>query len=62
MAKVIKALREQRELSQPELAKRAQVAQSYIAMLETGEKQNPSLDILKRLAKALKVPVADLLG
>lgn len=61
MAKMIKALREQKGLSQPELAKRAQVSQSYIAMLETGEKKNPSLDVLQRLAKVLEVKVGELL-
>jgi transcriptional regulator with XRE-family HTH domain len=34
----------------------------YIAMLETGKKRNPSVAVLQRLAKALRVPVTELLG
>jgi transcriptional regulator with XRE-family HTH domain len=30
-------------------------------MLETGARKNPSLDLLERLAKALKVKVGELL-
>ncbi len=58
---MIRALREKKGMSQPELAKKAQLAQSYIAMLETGERESPSLAVLKRLAKALKVKVGELL-
>jgi len=57
-------LREQRmraNMTQEELAKRAKVKRSYIAVLEAGHKKNPSLDILKRLARALGVPVGELL-
>jgi transcriptional regulator with XRE-family HTH domain len=49
-------------LTQVELAKRARVSQGYLAKLERGEKANPSLATLERLAKALDVPVAELLG
>lgn len=59
---MIKALREQKGVTQVELAKKARVTQSYVAMLEAGEKKNPSLDVVKRLAKALGVPVTELLG
>ena len=34
--------------------------QRYIAQLETGEQANPTLATLQRLAKALKVTVAEL--
>ena len=44
-----------------DLAKKAGVTQAYIAKLEAGEKKNPSLDVLKRLARALGVPVTELL-
>jgi transcriptional regulator with XRE-family HTH domain len=37
------------------------VTQGYIAQLESGWKKNPSLEILKRLARALGVPVTELL-
>ncbi len=58
---VLKTLREARGIKQEDLAKRAGVTQGYIAQLESGLKTNPSLDLLKRLAKALKVPVTALL-
>ena len=67
---MIKELRERRGMTQEELAKRAGVSQGYIAKLEpsnrpgkakTVRKTNPSLPTLKRLARALGVPVTELL-
>jgi transcriptional regulator with XRE-family HTH domain len=58
---MLKKYRVQRGLSQRDVASRAGVTGAYVAMLETGAKQNPSLAILKRLAKALAVPVTELL-
>jgi Helix-turn-helix len=40
----------------------AGVTKNYITMLEVGKRKNPSLPVLKRLAEALGVPVAELLG
>ena len=48
-------------MTQVELAKKAKVAQPYLAQLEAGVRKNPSLEILKRLARALGVPVGELL-
>jgi len=45
-----------------ELAKRARVAQGYISALEAGEKSNPSVAVIRKLAKALGVPVTALLS
>lgn len=53
-------LRKAKGLTQIDLAKKANVTQAYIAMLECGDKTNPSLTILQRLAKALKVTVGEL--
>ena len=61
LSRVLKTLREQRELTQVQLAKKVRVTQPYIAKLEAGDKANPSLDVLKRLARALGVPLTDLL-
>lgn len=58
---LVKSLREAAEMNQPELAKTAKVTTAYISQLESGKKKNPSLDVLKRLAKALGVPVTELL-
>jgi len=56
----LKAFRRQYKLTQTVLAKRAGVKQPYIVALEKG-RENPTLATLKRLAKALKVTVAELL-
>jgi transcriptional regulator with XRE-family HTH domain len=58
---VIRQLREQRHLTQVELARKAKLTQGYVTMIETGVRKNPSLAILKRLARALGVPVTALL-
>ena len=58
----VKALRQQRGLNQTDLAKRVGVTQAYIAMLEKGNNVNPTLALLTKLAKALKVSVAKLVG
>ena len=60
-AVVLRSLRQQHGWSQAELARRAGVTDAYVAQLETGTRRNPSLEVLQRLAKALKVPVTDLL-
>lgn len=57
---VLKKLREKRGLTQAALAKKVNVHQVTIARLETGER-NPSMDLLQRLAKALKVKMGRLL-
>jgi transcriptional regulator with XRE-family HTH domain len=59
---VLRKLRGAQGLTMAELAKKARVTDAYIAQLETGKKTNPSLDVLKRLARALGVPVGELLG
>ncbi len=61
LGKMLKACREKKGMTQAQLAKRAKVTQAYVAMLEAGAKKNPSLATLKRIAKALKVEVGDLL-
>jgi transcriptional regulator with XRE-family HTH domain len=59
----VKRWREARGLSQLALAKRAKVAQSYISELEAGTKgRRPGVVVLQRLARALDVPVTELLG
>lgn len=62
LSTLLKRLREARGLTQLELAKKAGVAQGYISALEAGEKSNPSVAVIKKLAKALGVPVTELLA
>jgi transcriptional regulator with XRE-family HTH domain len=58
---VIKQLREAKKMSQRALADKVGVTAADITMLETGKRKSPSLPVLKRLAKALGVPVTELL-
>jgi transcriptional regulator with XRE-family HTH domain len=60
MAKRLKQLREERDLSQATLAEKAGISRTYLARLETA-RQDPTLGTLTKLARALRVKVADLL-
>jgi putative transcriptional regulator len=62
IGRVLKALRLKRGYKQIDLAKRAKLTNVYLSQLENGRKKNPSLAVLQRLAKALGVPVTELLG
>ncbi|OAI49305.1 hypothetical protein AYO43_03125 [Nitrospira sp. SCGC AG-212-E16] len=57
---MIKQRRTKLGLSQRALAKQVGVSDAYITQLETRERINPSLAVLKKLAKALKVTIAEL--
>jgi XRE family transcriptional regulator of biofilm formation len=60
LGKVIQRLRDDKGMTQRDLAAKAKVTPGYIAQLEMGLKKNPSLDVLQRLAKALGVKVGRL--
>lgn len=55
LADRVRKLREAKGLSAIQLADRAQIAHSYIALIEAGQQRLPSRAILTRLAKALGV-------
>ena len=57
----VRELRKARDLTQRELAERAQLSLIFIKKLEAGERGNSTVKTLTRLAKALGVPVAELL-
>ncbi len=61
LGSMLKVLRKRQGVSQAALGKRVKVSDAYIAMLETGVRKNPSLPVLRRLAKALSVSVTELL-
>ena len=61
VGQTLKRVRGRNGLSQLQLADRAQVAQSYINDLEAGRKRNPGIEVLRRLAKVLKVKVTELI-
>jgi transcriptional regulator with XRE-family HTH domain len=56
----LKQLRTVQGMTQVELAKRAKVTQGFIAQLEGGFRKDPSLSTLRRLARALKCKVSEL--
>ncbi len=55
----LRKLRKDKGLSQAVLAERAQLSREYVNKIEAG-RYDPPLSTLNRLAKALKVKVADL--
>lgn len=57
---MLRAIRERRDISQTALAKKVGVHRVTVARIESGSRQ-PSMDLLQRLAKALKVPLSKLL-
>ena len=54
--------RTQAGLSQAQLAAATGLSKTYIVRLETDSSANPSLEVLGRLAEALDMTIADLIG
>jgi len=50
----LKTLRERRTLSLREIGQLSSVDHAYVHRLESGEKKNPSVDLVKKLLKVLK--------
>lgn len=61
VGKKLRALREGRELTRVQLAARAGVAPETIEQIETRPEREPSLETLRRLARALGVQPAALI-
>ena len=59
VAKKLKNLRLERDLTQAEIAEKAKMSVNYYAKIERGEVR-PSVDIYERLAKALKATASDI--
>ena len=55
-------IKKKKGLSQDRLAKLADVANNMIIKIEQGENINPTLDTLKKIAKALEVGLDGLTG
>ena len=55
LGELVRELRERQGLTQPQLAERAQLAVSYITLLESGQQANLSPSAVGRLARALGV-------
>jgi transcriptional regulator with XRE-family HTH domain len=60
LGQAIRAVRRQVGLSQKELAEAAGIDQSYLSMIEAGQRSNPGTRIMARLAQALHVSIDDL--
>ncbi len=59
LAKRVKELRAKNGLTQLQLATRAGLSHAYLGRLETGH-YDPQLSTLRKLAKAFKITVAEL--
>ncbi len=57
----IQAVRRERGMTQEQLARKVGLSRAYLARLEIG-RHNPPILTLARIAKALKIPITDLLG
>lgn len=60
IGKNLKKLRKEKQLTQVELAEIAKISSNYYARIERDE-ENPSLEVLKDIAKALKVKSFEIL-
>lgn len=60
LGKNLKEARTKLELTQKQVAEKAEVNTNWYARIERGE-ENASLETLKKLAKILKVKVSDLI-
>jgi transcriptional regulator with XRE-family HTH domain len=60
VSKNIRRIRQEKGMSQDRLSKKADLALNTIVKVETGENPNPTVETLKKIAKALGIPVSDL--
>lgn len=61
LAKMVKQLREQKGWSQERLARIADISNNTITNIEVGNQLNPTIETLKKIAKALEMDVKDLM-
>jgi len=61
IARNIKQKRKETGLSQDKLSKLAEVAYNTVVKIESGENTNPTIETLRRIAKALDIGVDDLI-
>ncbi|MCK5466787.1 helix-turn-helix transcriptional regulator [Candidatus Parcubacteria bacterium] len=62
LANNIVRLRKQKDLSQERLARLSDVANNTIIKMESGENDNPTLETLRKVAKALDISVDKLIN
>ena len=61
LPKIVKKLREKKNLSQEKLARLADVSNNTIVNIEAGKQSNPTIETLLKIAKALEVDVNELI-
>ena len=61
LPKIVKKMREKKDLSQEKLARLADVSNNTIVNIEAGKQNNPTIETLLKIAKALDVGVEDLM-
>jgi len=61
LAKAVKQLRGKMGISQEKLARLADVSNNTIINIEAGKQNNPTIETLRKIAKALNVPIEDLI-
>jgi len=61
LAREVKQLREKLGLSQEKLARLADVSNNTVINIEAGKQDNPTINTLKKVAKALNVSVEELI-
>ena len=61
IGKNIKRLRKEKDISQDKLSKLADISLNTVVKLELDQSPNPTLDTLKKIAKALDVSIDDLI-
>lgn len=53
IGKAIKTCRSQRDMTQTDLAKAANISSAYLSLLERGERSDPGIETIESIAKAL---------
>ena len=61
LSKTVRRLREKMGISQEKLARLADVSNNTIINIEAGKQGNPTIETLKKIAKALNTPIEDLI-
>jgi len=61
ISKTVKRLREKMGISQEKLARLADVSNNTVINIEAGKQGNPTIETLKKIAKALNSPIEDLI-
>ncbi|MFC0476132.1 helix-turn-helix domain-containing protein [Robertmurraya beringensis] len=62
IGKNIYDIRKRRGLTLTELAERAGIAKSYLSNIERNLNQNPSINVIEKIASVLEVDLKELLG